>query len=145
MKGIIDKIWENKTKGNKPYWVLSINGDNYSVWDKKYLEGIQEGSSVEYEWRPSGDYRKVTDLKKIEMEPGFERAGKSNGRDQQIIRMSCVKSAVVLASNSDKLPKDKAEMTLGIARQFEKYVTDKEDEAPDQKKGTNEKEPRQEG
>lgn len=55
MKGIFDKIWENKTKGNKPYWVLSIEGENYSVWDKKNLEGIQEGSTVEYDWKASGD------------------------------------------------------------------------------------------
>lgn len=87
----------------------------------------------------------MTGIKKIETEPGFERVGKTNSRDQQIIRMSYIKSVVVLASGFESHPNDRAEMTLGIASQFEEYITEKEDEAADQRKGENEKEPGQEG
>ena len=129
MKGIIDKIWENKTKAGKKYWVLSIGGDNYSVWDKKYLEEIQEGSTVEYEWTPSGDYRKVTGIKKIETEADINLEinveGKPNPRNQQIVRMSCIKSASLLVSNFDVHPIERGEITLGLARKFENYVTER--------------------
>ena len=47
MKGVIEKIWENKTEDGKAYLVLRIGGEKYSVWDKKYMEGLVEGSAVE--------------------------------------------------------------------------------------------------
>lgn len=127
MKGVIDKIWENKTKEGKKYWVLNIDGEKYSVWDKKYMEGIQEGSAVEYEWAASGDFRKVTGIKKIEIDPDFN-PGERNAKNHQIIRMSCLKSATALVSNIDGKPDEKGEITLGIARRFEKYVAEGDDE-----------------
>ena len=101
MKGVIDRIFENTTKKKMPYWVLSIGGENYSVWDKKFMEGLQEGATVEYEWVASGDFKKVTEIRKIDMEPGLEREEKAYTRNQQIVRMSCIKSATVLVSNFD--------------------------------------------
>lgn len=121
MKGVIDKIWQNKTKAGKPYWVLGIGGENYSVWDKNFIEGLEEGTPVEYEWTPSGDFKKITGVREIEMDPNLEPE-RPNYRNQQIVRMSCIKSATALVSNSDANPNEKGEITLGLARKFEKYV-----------------------
>ncbi len=131
MKGIIDRIWQNKTKDEKNYWVLNIDGQNYSVWDKKYIEGLQEGAMVEYEWATSGDFKKIVEIRKIDGQPTREREDKLHARNQQIIRMSCIKSATMLVSNSDGDPDEKGTMTLGLARKFERYVTDgDEDQKP---------------
>ncbi len=54
MKGVVDKVWKNKTDDGKLYFVLKIGGEKYSVWDKKYMDGIEEGSMVEYESTQSG-------------------------------------------------------------------------------------------
>jgi len=131
MKGVIDRIFENTTKKKMPYWVLSIGGENYSVWDKKFMEGLQEGATVEYEWVASGDFKKVTEIRKIDMEPGLERAEKAYNRNQQIVRMSCIKSATVLVSNFEAHPDEKGTITLGLARKFEDYVTDREEKEED--------------
>jgi len=56
MKGVIDKIWENKTDDGKPYLVVRIGENKYSVWDKKYREGLEEGTTVEYEFTQSGKF-----------------------------------------------------------------------------------------
>lgn len=128
MKGTVEKIWPNKTKDGKKYWVLSIGGENYSVWDKKIVEGLQEGDAVEYEWAQSGDFKKVTDLKRIEIEPSFEKEKKQNYRDRQILRLSCIKSAAALVSGFDAHPNEKSEITIGIARKFEEYVREVEKE-----------------
>ena len=127
MKGTIDKIWENKTKAKKPYWVLSIGGENYSVWDKKFVEGLHEGATFEYELVASGDFKKVTEIRKIDMEPGLEREQKAYNRNQQIVRMSGLKSATVLVSNFEAHPDEKGKITLGLARKFEEYITDREE------------------
>jgi hypothetical protein len=72
MKGVIEKIWKNETDDGKPYFVLRIGGDKYSVWDKKYVDGIEEGSMVEYESAQSGKFKKITEMRKIALEPGFD-------------------------------------------------------------------------
>lgn len=123
MQGKIDKIWENESKEGKKYWVLSINGDRYSVWDENYLNGIDEGSFVEYSWKKSGRYKNIMNLKKIRHELDDSTF---NQRDEQITRMSCLKSASKLLSGIDMEPDKKADMAIGIARKFQKYVREKE-------------------
>lgn len=134
MKGVIDRIFENTTKKKMPYWVLSIGGENYSVWDKKFMEGLQEGATVEYGWAASGDFKKVTEIRRIDMEPSLDREGKAYSRSQQIVRMSCIKSATMLVSNFDTHPNEKGEITLGLARKFEQYVTEKDEGAKEEQK-----------
>lgn len=124
MRGVIDKIWDNKTKNGKKYWVLSIGGENYSVWDKKYMQGIQEGSEVEYEWSQSGDFRKISDLRKTNQQVELDPEERGMDRNQHIIRMSCIKSATTLICDSEADDvEEKGDMALTLARKFEKYVT----------------------
>ena len=123
MKGSIDKIWENETKDNKTYHVVNIGGENYSVWDSKLLDDLTEGSSVEYEWKKSGDYKKITDLRKIDANPGLE-GPKPDRKSTEIMRMSCLRSASEVLHGLDIEPVEKTKQALDIARQFEKYVRD---------------------
>jgi len=134
MKGIIDKIWENKTKEGKRYWVLNIGGENYSVWDKRHMEGLQEGIAVDYDWSQSGDFRKVTGIRKLDAPPYLDPEDRIDGRSQQIVRMSCIKSAAALVSSAEADPDEKGEITIGIARKFEKYVVEGNGE---EKEGSN--------
>jgi len=142
MKGVVDKVWENKTDDGKPYFVLKIGGEKYSVWDKKYMDGIEEGSMVEYESAQSGKFKKITDMKKIDLEPGIappERKPRDrNG--QEIVRMSCIRSATALVADFGAPPEEKADITLGLARRFEKYVIDPEEEMNPFKETIDEKE-----
>ena len=130
MKGIVDKVWENKTDDGKAYLVVRIGQNKYSVWDKKYMENLNEGAAVEYEYTQSGKFKKITDMKKIELEPGFDplerRSRDRNG--QEIVRMSCIRSAAALVADFGAPPEEKADITLGLARRFEKYVIDPEEE-----------------
>ena len=130
MKGVVDKVWENKTDDGKPYFVLKIGGEKYSIWDKKYMDGIEEGSMVEYESAQSGKFKKITDMKKIDLEPGIDPPGRrSRDRNgQEIVRMSCIRSAAALVADFGAPPEEKADITLGLARKFEKYVIDPEEE-----------------
>ena len=142
MKGVVNKVWENKTDDGKPYFVLKIGGEKYSVWDKKYMDGIEEGSMVEYESAQSGKFKKITDMKKIELEPGIDpperKARNRNG--EEIVRMSCIRSAAALVADFGAPPEEKADITLGLARRFEKYVIDPEEEKNPLKESIDEKE-----
>ena len=142
MKGVVDKVWENKTDDGKPYFVLKIGGEKYSVWDKKYMDGIEEGSMVEYESAQSGKFKKITDMKKIDLGPGIDppvrKPRDRNG--QEIVRMSCIRSAAALVADFGAPPEEKAEITLGLARRFEKYVIDPEEEVEPLKENLDENE-----
>jgi hypothetical protein len=142
MKGIVDKIWKNKTDEGKPYFVLKIGGEKYSLWDNKYMEGLEEGAAVEYESAQSGKFKKITDMRKIDLEPGMnppERKSRDkNG--QEIVRMSCIRSAAALVADFGAPSEEKADIALGLARRFEKYVIDPEEEMKPLKESVDEKE-----
>lgn len=135
MKGSVDKIWENETNGKKKYHVVDIGGERYSVWDHKLIEGLTEGSTVEYDWQKSGDYKKITDMRKIDLNPDLETY-RQDRKSIEIIRMSCIKSACQILQGTYKEADTIAYNALTTAREFEKYVTepDKRSDFPDRKK-----------
>ena len=118
MEGKIEKIWENEKNGKK-YWVLAIGGDRYSVWDEKYIHGLSEGAVVDYKWRQSGNFRKITDLRKIDPEPEIDPY-KRDRKSIEIVRMSCLKSASEILNGLFIDPDKKVKKALEISREFEK-------------------------
>ena len=122
MRGIVEKIWENRTQNNKRYHVVEIGGEKYSVWDSALMEGITEGARVEYDWKKSGNFKKITGLQKID-ESQMSEAYQSDRKSREIIRMSCLRSASELLYGLYFDPDEKAEKALDIARRFERYVS----------------------
>ena len=121
MKGKIEKIWENQTKDKKTYHVVDIGGERYSVWDPKLLEGVSEGSAVEYDWSKSGEFKKITSIQKVEMDPDLD-SYKPDRKSMEIIRMSCLRSASEILQGLYIDPVEKTRKALDIAREFENYV-----------------------
>lgn len=111
------KIWENKSRDGKKYWVLNIDGKRYSVWEEDYISGLDEGSVVEYSWKRVGRYNNITELKKIKTDDIC-----ISQKDDQIIRMSCLKSASELLSSLEIEPEKKADIAINIAKKFHGYV-----------------------
>ena len=119
--GKIDKTWENTTKSKKKYHVLEIGHEKYSVWDEKLMEGLNEGCSVDYDWKASGNFKKIVELRKIDPEPFSEHQYK-NRKSMEIIRMSCLRSATEILNGVLFDLDQKTGMALDIAKEFEKYV-----------------------
>lgn len=121
MQGKVEKIWENETKDNKKYHVLEIGGEKYSVWEPTLLEGLSEGCTVDYDWKQSGNFRKITDLKKIAANPNLDCTPRDR-KSMEIVRMSCLKSASEILHGLYIDPDMKTKKAMEIAREFEKYV-----------------------
>lgn len=138
MKGTIEKIWQNKTKDKKDYWVLSIDGERYSVWEPDYMKDVKEGLSVEYEWTQSGEFKKITVMGVTGAKP--KSSVKLGYKDQQIVRMACLKSASTLVSNTELTSGERAEVALDLARKFERYIVERDEDDLD-----HEREPGEEG
>ena len=62
MKGEVEKVWKNKTEDGRRYEVFQIGGERYSLWEEDYLDRIQEGQSLEFDFKESGEFRNITEI-----------------------------------------------------------------------------------
>ncbi len=123
MKGEVEKLWKNETEDGRRYEVFQIGGERYSLWDEDYLDRIQEGQSLEFDFKESGDFKNITEIYdqpgEVEKEPEY-----GNQRLKKTIRMSSLKSASRVLIGS-KIPyQNRAEKAIEIAKKFEKYIDD---------------------
>jgi len=123
MKGEVEKVWKNETEDGRKYEVFQIGGERYSLWDEDYLDRIQEGQSLEFDFKESGDFKNITEIYEqpgeVEKEPEY-----GNQRLKKTIRMSSLKSASRVLIGS-KIPyQNRAEKAIEIAKKFEKYIDD---------------------
>jgi hypothetical protein len=119
VQGRVERIWENERNG-KPYWVLRIDGERYTVWNPEQLQGVEEGSLVVYEYKQSGRYRNITGL--IPVRPAESAQPYVSERDLRVIRLSCLRSATQMLYNIEMNWEEKIKSTLDLAREFERYV-----------------------
>ena len=134
MKGEIEKIWKNQTADGRRYDVLQIGGERYSLWEEDYLDKFQEGQTLEFDFRNSGDFKNISKIyepsagEQPGKEPKEELPAEYNNdqRSRKITRMSCLRSASKVLSGSRIPTGERAEKTIEIAKKFEKYI-DKED------------------
>lgn len=125
MKGEVEKVWKNKTDDGRKYEVLQIGGERYSLWEEDYLDKIQEGQSLEFDFRESGEFKNITEIyessKNEEKEPGYE-----DQKLKKTIRMSCLKSASRVLTGSRIPYNNRADKAIEIAKKFEKYLNEEE-------------------
>jgi len=134
MKGTVEQVWENESKGGQKYLTVQIGGERYSIWDKKYFDLFQEGTQVEYEFRQSGNFRNITDAHGSNGPSGDgDTPAYHNDRDRQITRLSCLKSAAEILAPAQMDPDAKRELVIDTARVFERYVG--ENDLPSQPPG----------
>jgi hypothetical protein len=125
MKGEVEKVWKNETEDGRRYEVLQIGAERYSLWEEDYLDKIQEGQILEFDFRESGDFKNIT---KVYESPENEtrEPGYGDQKLKKTIRMSCLKSASRVLIGS-KIPyQNRAEKAIEIAKKFEKYIGDEE-------------------
>jgi len=135
MQGRIDKVWQNRSKNEKPYLTLEIGGERYNLWDEELFDQVQEGAVVDYDARQSGKYNNITALGPADSNGGPETPRDMpdpNYRSRSIRRMSCLRAASTLAASLDLSEAgDPIEYTVGIARKFEGYIEERPEPEPE--------------
>ncbi len=123
MRGKIDRIWHNRRADDSEFWVLSIEGQRYSTWDKSLIANLSEGDLVEFAYSPSGRYRKLTGIKRLPI-PAFTTAREIavDPRALQIVRMSCLRTAAEMLKDAELLPVKRSALVKAFAREFEEHV-----------------------
>jgi len=128
MKGEVEKVWRNEAQDGRRYEVLQISGQRYSLWEEDYLDRIQEGQSLEFDFRESGDFKNITRIYEKPESGSEEKRNGYDGRNRKIVRMSCLRSASQILGGSRIPAGERAEKTIEIAKKFEKYVNNDGDE-----------------
>ena len=119
MKGRIERLEEKNARNGRKYLLITVGGQNYSLWDGKAFDGLREGDLIEYEWKTAGDYRNITDIQTLDEMP----SDPPTTRDVHILKMSCLKSASAILSNLDGPPEERVRVTIDAAKRFERYIT----------------------
>jgi hypothetical protein len=128
MKGEVEKVWKNETSDGRKYEVFQIGGQRYSLWEEEYLDKIQEGQPLEFDFRESGDFKNISKIYGAEtgakQPEGEEKTPKyDDGRNKRIVRMSCLRSAAGVLTEST-IPCEKRPEILG---QDEKDLSEQSD------------------
>ncbi len=131
MEGIIETIDRRTTKQGKPFWVVTLDdgtgGERYSVWEEDIVKGCSEGDTVRFEWKESGDFKKITSMNAVAKAP----PGRRFDKNAEIRRMNCLTSSVNLISGFNwPNVKDKRDEALVGAKIFERYVQFGSEEPP---------------
>jgi len=136
MKGKISKIWINKLDDGRTYATLLINGRKYTSWEQDHYQNLKKGDVVEYEFRQAGNFKNIksialTDSKNEPTGDIYSQYFEENGLDleliknREIVRMSCLKSALYATQTLTELDIDeRAETAIEMAKKFEQYITD---------------------
>lgn len=131
MKGEVEKVWENETADGRRYNVLQIGGERYSLWDENYLDQIQEGQKLEFNFKESGEFKNITEIyeqlgQEAPVEPGYHER-----KIKKIVKMSSLRSASRALFGS-KIPyQNRADRVIEMARKFENYLNEEEFEDPE--------------
>ena len=129
-KGKVSRIFQNETRGGKPYWVVAIQTgpgqfDRISAWDYNLLAGINEGDTISYKAMEKGKYSNLIEISKTEksnvgLSDVIEYHG--GGSIDQIRRMNASKTASQLLVDYKGSPEEKIKKTIEAARELEKYI-----------------------
>ena len=128
MKGVVEQVWDNESRNGQRYLTVQIGGERYSVWDTKYFDQLRQGAEIEYEFRESGNFKNITELR----DPGQKTEAQaqpqpySNHRDRQITMLSCLKSAAEILAPAQIDPDVKRDLVIQTAKVFERYVGEDE-------------------
>ena len=132
MRGTIEQVWENESRKGQKYLTVQVGGERYSVWDDKYFDTLQEGVTVDYDFRQSGKFKNMTDIEPVDGSGNGPPQYQQNGKARQIARMSCLKSASEILAPVQLDPDAKKDLTIETARFFERYVFEGGEEVPAQ-------------
>ena len=136
MKGRISKVWKNRLKDGRTYETISVDGVRYNIWNEEYMGKLKTGDEIEFSYQEKGKYKNIQkialpDTSKEEAEkpePKEEKRSYLNPmikKEREIARMSCLKSALWLTRDLAELElEEKTDKIIGIAKKFEKYITD---------------------
>jgi len=123
MKGEVEKVWKNETEDGRKYEVFQIGGERYSLWEEDYLDRIQEGQTLEFDFKESGEFKNITKIyEKPENEP--KEPGYGDQKQKKTVRMSSLKSASRVLIGSRIPYQNRADRAIEIAKKFEKYIDD---------------------
>jgi len=132
VQGIVDRIWHNQRADGSEFWVLSIDGQRYSTWDKNLVASVQEGDSVEFAFTESGRYRNLTALKRTGAS-AFTTADKLriSPESLRIVRMNCLRNAAEMLKDTTLLPEQKVALAINMAQELENHVLRPLDNCPE--------------
>ena len=119
--GRVTDVQPKQTKDGTSYLSLRIDGRHFTCWDEDLFSDLEEGIDLEYRWKPSGRFRRITEFRRR-----TEATGSFSSSDHRITRMNALRTAAMLYANYSSQGSDRDLDTLSTAMMFELYLLDEE-------------------
>ena len=56
MRGSIEQVWQNESRKGRKYRTIQIGRERYGVREEKCFGALQEGVTIDFEVKESGDF-----------------------------------------------------------------------------------------
>lgn len=123
MRGTIGKVWHNHRTDGSEFWVLSIDGERYSTWDRNLISNIQEGDLVEFTFNKSGRFKNLLALNRLSRSPFLTADMLTTSPESlRVVRMDCLRTSAELLKDTTMLPEQKTTMTIAMAKKLEEHI-----------------------
>lgn len=129
VEGEVEKILEGETRNGDGYLVVRICGQGYFDWHElSEKEGVHVGDCVRVDFEP-GQWPRIQKIEKISegenagaSGPGASALERAERREGRIVRLSCLRTAAELLSQSDLGYEDKKAEVLVLAEEMAAWV-----------------------
>lgn len=124
IEGTIEEILD-KQAANGPYRLVRIDGEGYFDFDGMAANAKVKGGDTVRLRATEGQWPKIRKIHRIgEPEPHAGRvpSDQPNGKDAQIVRMSCLRSAAELLAATNEPPEAKRDKALALAEEMVAWV-----------------------
>ncbi|MFC1560872.1 hypothetical protein ACFL4V_00175 [Candidatus Latescibacterota bacterium] len=121
VRGKVEGIRSFRRSDGSEYWVLTIDGKQYSTFDPEHVSYIREGETVEYSYTDSGNYKRIVAIRRICKNSDCSNR-KLTPETVRIVRMNCLRTAAELISDTKITPDGRASLAIEIARKLEDHV-----------------------
>ena len=96
MRGMIESI-ERKSKGDKVWWLLTIDGQKYSYWNAEQMATLKSGQTIEFDFVQKNNFKNITGI--IELPPSDKKNEYTDSKTWNTCLM-CAKDLVVAMINT---------------------------------------------
>ncbi len=125
IEGTVESVLARQSAHGDIFKVVRVDGEGYFDWDGKVAKtGVKEGDEVKLRVS-DGDFPRIRSIHRNGVaKPNGQNqpVHKPNGKDDQIVRMSCLRTAAQVLGDLDEPLEARREKVLAMADEMAKWV-----------------------
>lgn len=122
--GLVTEIRDQTTKKGKPYFWVTVGGEEFSCWIPSLKKKLVVGSSVQFQYKENEEteYKHIVSVEANGDTPATATVSKLSEHDKVIARESCLKSSVDLVKGNVGGEDDMLKQAATVVKVYHKWL-----------------------